>query len=206
MLRGIMCSGLAATIVMVVFLATGCSRGPARLRPPSVNPAAAGREAMRQYDLDNDGKIAGEELEKAPALKAALPQLDADGDGAVSADEIAARVRAWQDSRIGRMSVVLTILANGKPLEGATVTLDPEEFLGAHFQPATGKTDANGLVMPSVAIGPNEPPGVAPGFYLVRVTKEGATIPPKYNTETVLGLEIAQDVMALGRGIVFDLR
>jgi len=102
---------------------------------------------------------------------------------------------------------VLTILAGGAPLEGATVVLDPEEFLGPNVQPATGVTDAGGLVMPTMEVGPGDPPGVAPGFYLVRVTKEGLDIPSMYNTETVLGVEVAQDAtVELEEGITFDLR
>ncbi len=176
------------------------------MHPPSIDARSAGREAMTQYDRDGDGKVSGAELDNAPSLKFALSRLDTNGDGAVTAADVTARVRAWQESRVGRMSVVLTILANGKPLEGATVTLDPEEFLGTNIQPATGGTDASGLVMPTIETGPDDPPGVAPGFYLVRVTKEGMDIPPMYNTETVLGVELAQDVEELEEGIVFDLR
>jgi len=206
MLRSIPVLCPAALVGLVMLLATGCSRRPSRVYPPSIDPGSAGREAMQQYDTDNDGKVSGEELEKAPSLKAGLDRLDSDGDGAVSASEVAARVRAWQDSKVGRMSVVVTVLANGQPLEGATVTLDPEPFLGSNIQPATGTTDAGGLVMPTIETSGDEPPGVAPGFYLVRITKEGMDIPPAYNTETVLGLELAQDAAELEEGIVFDLR
>ncbi len=195
-----------AALTLAALLSSGCSRRPSRVHPPSIDAASAGREAVRQYDIDGDGEISGEELENAPSLMAALERLDTDGDGVVTASDVAARVRAWQESRVGRMSVVLTILAGGEPLEGATVVLDPEEFLGPNVQPATGVTDASGLVMPTIEVGPDDPPGVAPGFYLVRITKEGLDIPPMYNTETVLGVELALDAEELEEGITFDLR
>ena len=198
------CCAVAAGLA-IVFTA-GCSRRPSRVHPPSIDASSAGREAIRQYDLDGDGKVSGAELDQAPSLKFALSRLDSNGDGAVTAADVTARVRAWQESRVGRMSVVLTILANGKPLEGATVTLDPEPFLGRNIQPATGITDSSGLVMPTIETGSDDPPGVAPGFYLVRVAKDGMDIPPMYNTETVLGVELAQDVEEMEEGIVFDLR
>ncbi|MDZ7615939.1 MAG: hypothetical protein U1E05_02980 [Patescibacteria group bacterium] len=189
-----------------VLVAAGCSGKPARIHPPSIDAGSAGSAAMKQYDLNGDGKVAGDELEKAPSLKAALARLDTNGDGAVSADEVAARVRAWQALRVGRMSASLTILANGKPLEGATVTLAPEEFLGSNVMPATGVTDASGMVMPTIEVGPEDPPGVAPGFYLVRVTKDGMNIPPMYNTETIFGVELASDALELEEGISFNLK
>ncbi len=195
-----------AAVVLVTILAAGCSRRPSRVHPPSIDAGSAGREAMRQYDLNNDGRISGDELDKAPSLKAGLARLDTDGDGAVTASDVAARVRAWQESKVGRMSVVLTILAGGRPLEGATVTLDPEAFLGSNIQPATGVTDASGIVMPTIDLRGDDPPGVAPGFYLVRITKDGMNIPAMYNTETTLGLELAQDAVELEEGITFDLR
>ena len=197
--------GLAILVVAALAM-TGCSRSPSRIHPPSIDANAAGRQAVSQYDLDGDGRISGDELERAPALKAALARLDTDGDGAVTADDVTARVRAWQESRVGRMSAAMTILANGRPLEGAIVTLDPEEFLGPNIQPATGLTEPDGMVMPSIEVRGNEPPGVAPGFYLVRVTKMGMNIPARYNTETTLGIELAQDAIELEEGITFHLQ
>ena len=59
---------------------------------------------------------------------------------------------------------------------------------------ATGKTDQNGMAMLSIPTsGPGDPPGVAPGFYRVEITKDGEKIPAKYNTETIFGQEVALD-------------
>jgi hypothetical protein len=174
--------------------------------PPGID-AAAPERAMKQYDTDGDGKIAGEELDQAPSLKAAIGNLDTNGDGAVSADEISARIEAWKESKLGRMSLHCTVTYQGRPLEGAKVVFEPEKFLGDELQPATGTTDKNGVAMISVPTsGSDDPPGVAPGLYLVRITKEGMDIPARSNTETVLGQEAAQDAAGRVEGIRFDLQ
>ncbi len=177
-----------AVVCIAVLVAFGCSRGPSRLHPPAINASSAGKQAIKQYDTDGDGKVAGEELERAPALKAALENLDTDGDGAVSAAEVTARVKAWQRSKLGRMSLSCTVTRGGRPFEGATVAFVPEEFLGDEIQPATGISNQRGMVMLSVATsGPDDPPGVAPGLYRVEITKAGVDVPAKYNTETIFG-------------------
>ncbi len=186
-------------VVICVAVVVGCwSRLPPRVRAPRINAAAAGEAAIEQYDTDGDGAISGEELEKAPSLKRASRQIDRNDDGKINAKEIADRIREWQASRLGRRVLTCTVNKDGKPLEGATITFVPEEFLGDQVQTATGVTDESGMAAISVPLSGNDPPGVAPGLYLVRIT--GEDIPAKYNTETILGEEVAQDSEALIAG------
>ena len=202
-------SGVASVAVVVsLALCAGCSRGPSRVRPPSIDASAAGTKAMEMYDANKDGKIAGEELDKCPAMKSAIAQIDPSGVKEVTAEKVTARVQAWQASKLGRMSLSCTVTHNGKPLEGAAVNFVPEKFLGENIQTATGKTDANGVAMLSVPVvaDSKDPPGVAPGLYRVEITKPGDKIPAKYNTETTLGQEVAIDARGLQEGIKFDLK
>jgi len=199
---GVGCVGLTA---MLVF--GGCfGGGPSRVRPPSVDAGSAGRGAMEQYDANKDGVVKGEELDKAPSLKSALKQLDKNGDGGVDAGEVTARIRQWQDSKVGKMAVSCIITFNKKPLSGAKVTFEPEKFLGDNLKPCEGTTDASGAVALSDG---GDPPGCPPGFYLVRISKqEGGKelIPAKYNTQTILGKEIALDAEQMQEGAIrFDL-
>jgi hypothetical protein len=182
------------------------SPAPPRLRPPTIDGPAAGDKALEQFDADKDGKLSGAELDKCPGLKAALAQVDATGQG-VTAKAIAARIKAWQDSKLGRMSIACTVLHDGKPLDGANVRFMPETFLGENVQAASGKTDKNGVAMISIATsGANDPPGVAPGFYRVEITKSGEEVPAKYNSATTLGQEIALDAAGIQEGIKFNLK
>ena len=180
-------------LMLCVALLASCSRRPPRIYPPEFNPSKAAADAMAQYDADGNGSIADQELEKAPALKYAIGRIDANGDGAIVAKEIANLVQAWMDSDLGRRSVDCIVTRRGTPLTGATVTLDPEPFLGDKLQPATGVSDERGEVALSIPVSPEEPPGVAPGLYLVRITKVGEEIPAKYNTNTIFGYEVADD-------------
>jgi hypothetical protein len=200
---------LAMVCVLAVglFVATGCQRTPARLYPPDINASAAGTQAMETYDADKNGTLSGAELDKCPALKSAMARIDTTGEGSITAAKITARIQAWQKSKLARIPVTCSVLHNGKPLADADVKLVPEKFLGPNMQTASGHTDKNGVVMPSVpTTGREDPPGAAPGFYRVEITKAGESIPAKYNTETTLGVEVASGVAELREGLRCDLK
>lgn len=194
-------------LVMGLILAVGCSTKPSRVYAPSIDASAAGTKAMEMYDTDKDGKISGDELDKCPALKAAIAQIDTTNEGAVTAAKITARVKQWQETKLGRMALYCTVLRNGKPLADVEIKFVPENFLGDEIKTATGKTDKNGVTTISIPLtGPKDRPGVAPGLYRVEVTKAGDNIPAKYNTETTLGQEVAADAKGILEVIRFDLR
>lgn len=182
------------------------ARRPPRLYPPAIDANAASNKAIEQYDANKDGVIDGKELEASPGLMAALAQIDTSGKKAIKAAMVAARIKAWQDSKLGRMSIGCTVLHNGKPLAGADVKFVPETFLGEALKTATGRTDQNGVAMISIPLtGRQDPPGVAPGLYRVEITKAGENIPAKYNTQTVFGQEVALDAANIREGIKFKL-
>jgi hypothetical protein len=181
---------------------------PKRMPVPKIDAKAAGAEAVKLYDTNKDGKLSGEELDKCPGLKAAIEQVDLNGTGEITADMITERIVAWQRTKLARMTVSCKVLQNGQPLADATVRFVPEQFLGKNVKVATGKTDRNGLAMMSIpTTGPRDPPGVAPGWYRVEITREGENIPAKYNTATIFGQEVANDAKGIRdmKGIKFDL-
>jgi len=185
----------------------GCSRQPPRLRAPMINAAEAAAKAMAMFDANNDGMIAGEELDKCPGLKAALPRLSPNGRG-VTAEAITARIKSWQESKAGRLAFACIVTRNGAPFADAEVKFIPEKFLGENMPIATGKTDGNGMARISIPVSGEQydPPGVPPGFYRVEITKSGEAVPSKYNTETVLGQEVAIDSGVLQNDIRLDLQ
>ncbi|MBA3483777.1 MAG: EF-hand domain-containing protein [Pirellulales bacterium] len=193
--------------------ALGCSSGPSRVQPPSIDADDAASAAMELYDKDGDGAINAAELEAAPGLKAAMTTIDANKDGSVQEDEIVARIEAWQATNIGVMAVKANFTLDGRPLSGAAVTFEPETFLGEDIKAAVGETTSG---LSTVTIPKDQrpakdtPPGLQPGLYRVRVSlkKDGQeTIPAKYNSETTLGQEIAPDDPAVaGQKVRFDLK
>jgi hypothetical protein len=204
---------LAIASLVLVSIA-GCQGGPAPVKQPSINASTAGKLAMEQYDTNGDGKVAGDELEKAPSLKAALPRLDTNGDGAVDADEIAARVNAWKAMETAMTGVPCKVTLDGQPLVEATVTLEPEAFLGDEVKAAYGTTNAFGMAGPTIPKeqrpDPTLPGGAHFGLYKVRISKVvngKEIIPARYNTNTTLGLEVSYDEPGIAKmNVPFDLK
>jgi len=193
---------VAALVSLMALALASCSSQPARVGQPSINAGSAGREAMTQYDTNGDGVVAGDELDRAPGLKAALATMDNNKDGGISAAEIAARIGVWQQMRTGVMSFPFTVTLDGRPLDGATVTFEPEAFLGDDIQTASCTTNlfgGGGATIPKERRPDpkTSPPGMHLGLYLVKISKavDGKElVPAKYNEATTLGQEVAADV------------
>jgi hypothetical protein len=193
------CVSVAGVVVAVVSL-TACSSGPKRVTQPTIDASAAGDAAIEQYDSDQNGTISGAELDKVPAFKSALAQLDTDGDGGVGADEVSAAIQHWQEIPIGVMSMGFKLTFNGATVEGATVTFEPEEFLGSEIKAGVATTDMFGMGGPTVPIeqrqDPTTPPGIQMGFYKVKISKlvnGKETVPAKYNEQTIFGQHVVPD-------------
>jgi hypothetical protein len=193
MRRGIIASSLCMAIA-------GCSGGPSIVAPPSFDASAASEKAMSLYDEDGDGYIGGTELDASPGLKAALKNLDRDSDGKVSKQEVADRVATWIKQETGLTMISCEVTLDGRPIQGALVTFEPEGFLHGVIQEAVGDTNLVGLASPKVPKekrpSPDSPPGMQLGIYKVRISKltnGSESIPAKYNSDTILGQEVSSD-------------
>ena len=184
----------AAAIVLAIAL--GCIIGCYSEHYPvytRYDADAAGRAAIREYDTNGDGKIAGTALDKCPGVKAAVDKIDPSGHREVTGEVIAARIRAWEKSKLGMMAVHRHVTHNGRPLPDAEVKFVPEDFPSEYARTATGTTDKSGIAgdRQSGIRCDWQDAGRCPGFYRIEITKRGDDIPAKYNTATVLGVEIA---------------
>ena len=184
-------------LALLLIVSASCRRGITPVGQPSIDPATAGKMAMEQYDTNHDGVVSGAELDKVPSFKSALAIIDTNGDKGVSAEEVAARVNAWKAMKTGMTSVRAHVTLDGQPLTNTEVVLEPESFLGDQVKKATGTTNQFGDVAPVIAKedreNPTLPGGVHFGFYKVRFTKQGAALPAKFNTETIIGQEVSYD-------------
>jgi hypothetical protein len=179
--------------------AGGCSGGPPRTRPPEIDAEAAAQQAIAMYDTNGDGSISGKELDKCPGIKGAIEHYDIKHDGKITAAAIAVRIREWQETKLGTTATKVRVLLDGQPLEGATVTFEPEPFLGPNVATASGQTVKNGGALLTIATDPQNSqserkPGIHCGLYKVRISKliDGhETLPARFNSNTELGVEIA---------------
>ena len=192
---------------LAVGLLCGCRQEGPQLIPPQVlDPDGVGAAAVLQYDTNGNGQIEPAELASSPGLSDAVEHTDEDGDGNLTAEEIANRIRFHDLRKVRVMPVRYQVTLDGEPLADAKLTLVPERFYGGSLPGASGTTDAEGFVKPTVAfdeklrsdeLGPLT--GVHPGVYHIEVSKKDASgaelVPAKYNTATQLGLE--HDIEAL---------
>jgi hypothetical protein len=196
-----------------MLLAGGCSSGPSAIEAPDFDPDGAAEQAMELFDKDGDGFIAGAELDATPGIKAAMKTIDGNSDGKVAADEIVARIEAWETRGLGLMDCACKITLDGRPLDGATVTFEPEPFLSDVSMEAVGNVSGGvaSLTIPKEKRVPADAPaGMRVGLYRVRVSKlvnDAETIPAKYNVETILGQQVSADEPAIaGQRLAFELK
>ena len=192
---------------ILVCVVLGCSQLPTGPARPEFDPDGAATKAIQQYDSDGNGSIDLSEAEQSPGLLAAFARIDQDGDSALSATEIADRVRYYKSAATTIVSGGVTILAGNLPLTDATVTLEPETFLGEAFTSSSGKTDGGGKAY--LAGADEDFPGLYLGMYRVRISRMvngEETIPPQFNSETILGHEAADDIPNVSSGVQFRIR
>ncbi|HKB04080.1 MAG TPA: EF-hand domain-containing protein [Gemmataceae bacterium] len=194
-----------AMLTGLALLAAGCSGGGDQ-KVPTISPRDAANQALAEYDTNKDGALDAKELEACPAMLGALKRLDKDGDGRVTADEIADRLTFFKEQ--GALSdVSVELMFDGRPVQGATVTLVPEKFMGSAAKSASAVTDEMGAGYFKTE--GSEYVQVPLGYYRVQVSKNTQgreTIPSKYNAQTVLGYEVSPDVEGRGTGNTLRLR
>jgi hypothetical protein len=192
---------VAGLFVSLAALA-GCSQRASRISPVDIDASSASSEAIELYDKNGDGALAGDELNAVPGIKKYLDKYDRDSDQHVTRDEIATRIGDWSGQKMALMGRSYVVMLDGRALEGATVTLVPEPYMGDAVKPATGVTAHNGLTtrmshaeedLPKSANG-RPIPGVKGGTFKIQITHASRKIPAKYNTATELGDEIAYDI------------
>jgi len=179
----------------LLFMA-GCNSGPGAIQPPNVDPDDAAVAAIAENDSNGDGTLSQDEWSASPVLAAVAEQYDTSGDRVLGVEEIAEGIRFWQEGPVGARAVAFRVTFNGRPLSGATVRLVPASFLGEAVKAASGESGPTGtgkLRLRPEDI-PKNAPNMAlmqPGLYRVEITHPSVKIPPKYNSQTTLGIEIS---------------
>jgi len=170
-----------------------CSSRPVSPSKPHIDTDSAAAKALELFDSNSDGALDNEELKRVPGLSEGKKRADADGNGTLSADEIAQRIASWYESPRKLISTELVFTYNKRLVRRAKVTLVPEPFLQEWLSPVTGETSETGAFAPTIS---QEIPGAYMGYYRVKVSVQSGgkeRIPPKFNEQTELGVELCHD-------------
>ena len=195
LVRLVCVQGVVPSVVVGVTLWTaGCSRGPAPVRIPHVDPVAASQGAVELYDTNGDGQLSEQELTACPGILRNIGIYDSDGNKSVTQEEIEARLRAFFPPNVGVTKLNVYVSLDGQSLSGATVEFVAEKYLGDEVKPAGGVTTDRGNA--TIDIQDEDAPetehglsGVHYGTYRVEITHPTVNVPAKYNTATTLGYE-----------------
>jgi len=189
-------------MLSLISLMLGC--GPSAPVVPKINAAASASAAMDEYDTNKDGFIDQAELKSAPSLKDAEKVIDSNSDGKLSREEIEQRLNKYSAQRMALLSFSCSVTMDGSKKAGIEVEMVPERFMLGSIEMGKGKTDANGMVRFKQE--GQEFEGVAPGFYKIKLIKDGSlSLPARFNANTAIGKEIALDRMGRG-GDSFDIK
>jgi hypothetical protein len=175
-----------------VLALAGCSQPGTQLLEapvPNYDPDAIARAILTEFDKNGNGSIEPDEARVCPALAGAFAAIDTNNDRRLSADELRKRVEAYAASPTGSIEVGCVVRLDEQRLAGATVTFVPEACMGQWLKPAVGTTDDSGSCG-EYKIDGKTYRGIAPGLYKIQVTKDGAAIPARFNSQTILGKEV----------------
>ena len=181
--------------VVALLTLAGCTQSGTQLNvaPVSKSDAEAITQAiLAEFDKNKNGSIEPNEAQACPALAGAFADIDTNRDRRLSADELRKRVEAYAASATGSVEVGCVVRVDVQPLAGATVTFVPEACMGPTLKTAVGTTDPDGHCA-EYKIDGKLFRGIAPGLYKIQVTKDGAALPARFNTQTILGKEVFHD-------------
>jgi hypothetical protein len=188
----------------------GCADEPAAPPRFQINPQQAAQEALKLYDKNGDGTLDAKELKASPPLWDLLQNLKSQSSGhpdTLNAEDISGRLEEWVKNPTTLLPAMAIVYLDGKPLPGATVTLEPEPFLGPSYRSHQGQTNGAGITQMDPDL-KEFGSGIYVGLYKVRISKlvDGKeTLPARYNKETELGVELATDVRGAQDNTTFHL-
>jgi hypothetical protein len=187
----------------------GCSGEPAPPPRFQLDPQHAAQEAMKLYDKNDDGVLDAKELHASPPLLELLKNVQGRSPGhpeSLTEADISGRLKEWVEATATLFPGTAMVFLDGKMLEGATVTFEPEPFLGSSYHAHQGQTNATGSAELDRELA--NYPGIYVGLYRVRISKKingKETLPSRYNMETELGREVAAGVRDNRGNVMFRL-
>ena len=183
---------LFGTLLLLACLGmVGCSFSSGAFKAPEIDPAAVATAAIDLYDQNGDKHLTDDELTRSALSEAAW---DSNKDGSISEEEIQQRFESYLQAGVGMIDVIGYVRIGNRPLEGAEVEFEPEEFLAGAIHPAYGTTDSEGGFVLAVAEENRQDPTFSAaqiGLYKVRITHPDFDIRAEFNTDTKLSYEVS---------------
>lgn len=193
-------------VVASMSLLCGCGpRRDERVIPPTLDADAVATAVMAKVDVNRDGLITQNEMQKLPALAPARLELDSDKNGALSKAELRRWLEFVRDSGVALSQLTGVVVHLNKPLANAAVTLLPEPLMGPGVATATAVTDAEGRF--AATIPGSRYPGVHCGFYRVEIKgigNDGKSLNRFQGDNTPLGLAVG-GMLPVGGVVTFTL-
>jgi len=187
-------------VVASMSLLCGCGpRRDERVIPPTLDADAVATAVMAKVDVNRDGLITQNEMQKLPALAPARLELDSDKNGALSKAELRRWLEFVRDSGVALSQLTGVVVHLHKPLANAAVTLLPEPLMGPGVATATAVTDAEGRFAATIP--------VHCGFYRVEISgtgNDGNVLGSFQGGNTPLGLAVG-GMLPLGGFVTFTL-
>lgn len=190
---------------LIFAMLSGCSDKPGRIQQADVDFKLVSEQLFEAYDQDGSQSLDLAEAQKLSAIGVRFNEYDSNADKAITRDEIEERLQTTVfDPRKAFMEVSCVIKNNSRILPGATVKFVPVSFLETWLPPARGESDNRGVVKPSIEAKdfPENAPKLSgfmrPGIYRVEITHPSVQIPAKYNSESILTVEVSSSALATG--------
>jgi len=185
-----------ASLWLTLLSLSGCWSSGGVLISPEIDPIAATNKAFELYDTDGDGYLDSVELGAVPGIKNHMDLYDTANDARVSKSEMQNRITEWK-SGPAMLTHSCRVTLDGRPLAGAEVRYEPEEYLKDWLHPASGVTDESGLASIGVPVellpsSHQRLTALYAGTYKIKITHPSTLIPERYNSKTTLGHEVSR--------------
>lgn len=190
---------LSVAILSTLAMLVGCSSEPTLPPPPPpIDPAAVTIAVMQLVDVNKNGQLERAELVQFPGLAAAMDKIDTDSGGSITSVELQNRLTTYDQLPVGVIPFTCVVMSQKTPIAGVQARLIPEPFFENILKPASGTSDASGLIV--FTVDGSTDSGVPRGMYRLELSGN-SKVPEHYKAPTKMGVELMYDRREIESGL-----